>query len=45
MITINEEELKKQNDAESFYYNMYKNLIPFEVPITIEFSGPVVPTG
>lgn len=44
MITINQEELKKQKDAESFYYNMYKNLIPFEVPITIEFSTPTVPT-
>jgi hypothetical protein len=45
IITINEEELKKQKDAESFYYNLYKNLIPFEVPITIEFSTPVIPTG
>lgn len=25
MITINQEELRKQNDSESFYYNKYKN--------------------
>jgi|CXWL01.1.fsa_nt_gi hypothetical protein len=45
MITINQEELTRQEDAELFYYNMYKNLIPFEVPITIDFSTPAVPTG
>ena len=45
MITINQEELTKHEDAELFYYNMYKNLIPFEVPITIDFSTPAVPTG
>lgn len=45
MITINQEELKKQKDAESFYYNMYKDLIPFDVPITMDFSTPIVPTG
>ena len=45
MITINQEELKKYDDAESFYYNLYKDLIPFEVPITIDFSIPIVPTG
>lgn len=43
IITINQEELKKQDEAESFYYNKYKNLIPFEVSITIEFSTPIEP--
>lgn len=45
IITINQEELKKLDGAESFYYNMYDDLIPFDIPITIEFSTPIVPTG
>ena len=40
-ITINQEELKKYVDAESHYYDMYKTLIPFDVPITIDFAEPM----
>jgi len=40
-ITINQKELEKHDDAKSFYYNMYRNLIPFDVPITIEFGEPM----
>lgn len=40
-ITINQEELAKHENAESFYYDRYRNLIPFDVPITIEFGEPV----
>lgn len=36
-IGINESELKKHNDAQSYYYEYFKNMIPFDVPITIEF--------
>jgi hypothetical protein len=39
MITINQEALAKHDDAELFYFNMYKALIPFDVPITIDFSS------
>ena len=30
-------ELKKYDDAETYYYNIIKNMIPFDVPITIKF--------
>ena len=40
-ITINEKELERHDDAESFYYDMYRNLIPFDVPITIDFAEPM----
>lgn len=39
-ISINEKELELREDAESYYYELYRNLIPFDVPITIEFSAP-----
>lgn len=40
-IDINKKELEKRDDAESFYYNLYNDMIPFDVPITIEFSEPI----
>ena len=40
IIDINKEKLENIPDAKSFYYNMYRNLIPFDVPITIGFSEP-----
>ena len=39
-ITLNEKELDLREDAESYYYELYRNLIPFDVPITIKFSAP-----
>lgn len=38
VIDINQNELEKRDDAQSYYYDMYKEMIPFDVPITIEFS-------
>ena len=40
-ITINEKELELHEDAESYYYEKYNKIIPFEVPITIEFGEPI----
>lgn len=40
-IDINKKELEKRDDAEPFYYNLYNDMIPFDVPITIEFSEPI----
>jgi len=31
----------KYDDAERFYYEKYSNMIPFDIPITIEFSKPI----
>lgn len=45
LIDINEKELKVHKDASSYYYEKYRRIIPFDVPITIEFTGPVVPNG
>lgn len=39
-IRINESELKKHDDAQSYYYEYFDNLIPFDVPMTIEFGTP-----
>jgi len=39
-IGILESELEKHDDAQSYYYEYFKNMIPFDVPITIEFHGP-----
>jgi hypothetical protein len=40
-IGILESELEKHDDAQSYYYENFKNMIPFDVPITIEFHGPI----
>ncbi|QLH06501.1 hypothetical protein [Nitrosopumilus ureiphilus] len=40
-IGILESELEKHDDAQSYYYEYFKNMIPFDVPITIEFHGPI----
>ena len=40
-ITINEIELESREDAESYYYEKYRKIIPFDVPITIEFDEPI----
>ena len=43
-ITIGIHEKFQDNpDAERFYYEKYKNLIPFDVPIWIEFTSTIVP--
>jgi len=39
-IGIHESELEKHDDAHSYYYKIFKNMIPFDVPITIEFQEP-----
>jgi len=38
---INEKELDKYENAKSHYYEKYSEMIPFDVPITIEFSAPI----
>lgn len=43
-IGIDEKFQDKHDDAEKFYYEKYRKMIPFDVPITIEFSTPIVPT-
>ena len=42
-IGIDEKFQDKYDDAEKFYYEKYRKMIPFNVPITIEFSTPIVP--
>lgn len=42
-IRIDEKFQDKYDDAEKFYYEKYRKMIPFDVPITIEFSTPIVP--
>jgi len=39
-IGIHESELEKHDDAHSYYYEYFVNLIPFDLPITIEFQAP-----
>ncbi|GEM_PF-3971475 len=41
-IGIDEKFQDKHDDAEKFYYEKYRKMIPFEVPITIEFGSPAV---
>jgi len=41
-ITINEKELELYEDAKSYYYEKYSKIIPFDVPITIEFAEPIM---
>jgi hypothetical protein len=40
-ISIDEKFQDKHDDAEKFYYEKYRKMIPFDVPITIEFSKPI----
>ena len=42
-ITINEKELELYEDAKSYYYEKYSKMIPFDVPIIIEFDEPIRP--
>ena len=37
------EKFQDKPDAEQFYYEKYKKMIPFDVPIWIEFTSPIVP--
>lgn len=37
-ITVHEDELKKNPDAEQYYKKRYHDMIPFDVPIRIEFG-------
>jgi len=41
VIEINEKELELHDDAKSYYYKKYSKIIPFDVPITIEFGEPI----
>ena len=38
LIMIKENELEKYEDVELYYFVKYGKMIPFDVPITIEFS-------
>ena len=40
-ITINEKELESHEDVKSHYYEKYRKIIPFDVPIIIEFGEPI----
>ena len=40
-IGINEKFQNKYDDSKKFYYEKYKEMIPFDVPIIIEFSSPI----
>jgi len=40
-VTINNKELELHEDAKSYYYKKYSDLIPFDVPIIIEFGEPI----
>ena len=39
------EKFKDEPNAEQFYYEKYKNMIPFDVPIWIEFRAPITLTN
>ena len=41
IITINDKELVLHEDAKLYYYEKYDKIIPFDVPITIEFGKPI----
>jgi len=41
-ITIGIHEKFENDDAERFYYEKYRNMIPFDVPIRIEFGSPAI---
>jgi len=40
-ITINKKELELHEDAKSYYYEKYSKIIPFDVPVIIEFGEPI----
>ncbi len=42
-IAINKKELELHEDAKSYYHEKYSKIIPFEVPIIIEFGEPIEP--
>lgn len=42
-ITIDKKFQDKYDDAEKFYYERYRSMIPFDVPIMIEFGTPIIP--
>jgi len=40
-VTINKKELELHEDAKSYYHEKYRSMIPFDVPIIIEFGEPI----
>jgi hypothetical protein len=42
-VTINKKELELHEDAKSYYHEKFSKIIPFEVPIVIEFGEPIEP--
>jgi len=42
-VTINKKELELHEDAKSYYHEKFSKIIPFEVPIVIEFGEPIRP--
>lgn len=42
-IMIHEKFREKYDEPENYYYEKYQKMIPFDVPITIEFGPPIVP--
>ncbi|MCE9651491.1 MAG: hypothetical protein K8Q89_00265 [Nitrosarchaeum sp.] len=42
-VTINKKELELHEDAKSYYHEKFSKIIPFEVPIVIEFGDPIKP--
>jgi hypothetical protein len=40
-VMINKKELELHEDAESYYYEKYSKIVPFDVPIIIEFGEPI----
>ncbi|MDH3361497.1 MAG: hypothetical protein OEL56_03760 [Nitrosopumilus sp.] len=41
--TINEKELEPHEDIKSYYYERYSKIIPFDVPIIIDFVESIRP--
>ncbi len=42
-VTINKKELELHEDAKSYYHEKFSKIVPFEVPIIIEFGAPIEP--
>ena len=42
-VLINKKELELREDAKSYYHEKYSKIVPFDVPIIIEFSEPKRP--
>ncbi len=42
-VTINKKELELREDAKSYYHEKFSKIVPFEVPIIIEFGAPIEP--